>query len=162
MAHIQQRQSFNCNRKSASVHVSQPRWSRVQDKYDTFTFEEEEDSEVLVKKFEDICLPVKNIIMDRHAFNTMNQKPHETIQSYVAMLKPLARKCEFATLHEELIRDRLVCGIHIDNIRTQLLKYIYIFFYFKLSYQNMHAIWAVWKRKQRNKKRYSYQSSNML
>lgn len=25
-------------------------------------------------------------------------------------------------LHDELIRDRLVCGIHNDNIRTQLLK----------------------------------------
>ncbi len=77
--------------------------------------------EVLVKKFEEICLPVKNVIMDRHAFNTMNQKPHETIQSYVAMLKTLARKCEFGTLHDELIRDRLVC-IYNDNIRTQLLK----------------------------------------
>ncbi len=97
----------------------------AQDKYDTFTFEEEEDpedSEVLVKKFEEICLPVKNVIMDRHAFNTMNQKPHETIQLYVAMLKTLARKCKFGTLHDELIRDRLVCGIHNDNIRTQLLK----------------------------------------
>ncbi len=97
----------------------------AQDKYDTFPFEEEEDpedSEVLVKKFEEICLPVKNVIMDRRAFNTMNQKPHETIQSYVAMLKKLARKCEFGTLHDELIRDRLVCGIHNDNIHTQLQK----------------------------------------
>ncbi len=96
----------------------------AQDKYDTFTFEEEEDpedSEVLVKKFEEICLPVKNVIMDRHAY-TMNQKPHETIQSYIAMLKTFARKCEFGTQHDELIRDRLVCGIHNDNIRTQLLK----------------------------------------
>ncbi len=97
----------------------------AQDKYDTFTFEEgedPEDSEELVKKFEEICLPVKNVIMDRHAFNTMNQKPHEMIQSYVATLKTLARKCEFGTLHDDLIRDRLVCGIHNDNIRTQLLK----------------------------------------
>ncbi len=97
----------------------------AQDKYDTFTFEEgedPEDSEVLVKKFEEICQPVKNVTMDTHTFNTMNQKPHERIQSYVAMLKTLARKCEFGTLHDELIRDRLVCGIHNDNIRTQLLK----------------------------------------
>ncbi len=79
-------------------------------------------SEVLVKKFEEICLPVKNVIMDRHAFNTMNQKPHETIQSYVAKLKTLARKYEFGTLQDELIRDRLVCGLYNDNIRTQLLK----------------------------------------
>ncbi len=37
-------------------------------------------------------------------------------------LKTLARKFLFGTLHDELIRDRLVCGIHNDNIRTQLLK----------------------------------------
>lgn len=58
----------------------------AQDKHDIFTFEEGEDPEdpdILVKKFEEICLPVKNVIMDRHAFNTMNQKPHETTQSYV-------------------------------------------------------------------------------
>lgn len=97
----------------------------AQDKYNTFTFEEgegPEDSEVLVKKFEEICLPVKNVIMDRHAFNTTNPKLHETIQFYIATLKTLARKCKFGILHEELIRDRLVCGIHNDNILTKLLK----------------------------------------
>lgn len=46
------------------------------DKFDTFDFERDEDREdpdVLVQKFEELCLPVKNVIMDRHAFNTTNQ-----------------------------------------------------------------------------------------
>lgn len=46
----------------------------------------------MVNKFEEICLPVTNVIMDRHAFNTTNQKPHETIQLYAATLKTIAKK----------------------------------------------------------------------
>lgn len=51
----------------------------AQDKYKTFTLGEEEDpenSETLIKKVEEICLPLKNVIMDRHVFNITNQKHH--------------------------------------------------------------------------------------
>ena len=64
------------------------------DKYDTFTFaneDEREDPDVILQKFEEICLPVKNVIIDRHAFNTTDQKPNETIQSYVSNLRALAK-----------------------------------------------------------------------
>ncbi len=40
--------------------------------------EDNEDLEVLVTKFAELCLPVKNITMDRHAFNTANQRPGES------------------------------------------------------------------------------------
>ena len=95
------------------------------DKLDTFDFAEDEDREdpaVLVKKFEELCLPVKNVIMDRHAFNTTDQKQHESIQSYVSTLKVMAKKCDLGTLHDELIRDRLVCGFQSDTVHAQLLK----------------------------------------
>ena len=95
------------------------------DKLNTLDFadgEDREDPAVLVQKFEEICLPVKNVIMDRHAFNTTNQKQHESIQSYVSSLRIMARKCDFGTLHDELIRDHLVCGIHSDAVHSQLLK----------------------------------------
>lgn len=55
---------------------------------DSFTLDEyKEDPEVLVRKFDAICLPVKNKIMDRHVFNMTNQKEGENIQSYVSTLK---------------------------------------------------------------------------
>lgn len=77
---------------------------------------------MLVKKFEEPCLPVKNVIVDRHPVNTTDQKQHKSIQSYVSTLNVMAKKCDFGTLHDELIRDRLVCGIHSDTVRAQLLK----------------------------------------
>lgn len=95
------------------------------DKLDTFDFVDDEDREdpaMLVKKFEELCLPVKHVIMDRHAFNTTNQKQHESIQSYVSMLKVMAEKFDFGTLHDELIRDLLVCGIQSDTVHAQLLN----------------------------------------
>lgn len=58
----------------------------VLNKFDTFDFERDEDREdVLVQKFEQLFLPVKNVSMDRHAFNTTTQKQHESIQSYVSL-----------------------------------------------------------------------------
>lgn len=61
--------------------------------------------------------------MDRHAFNITVQKPDEGIQSYVATLRLLAKKkSDFGTLTDELVRDRIVCGIHNDAIRSQLLR----------------------------------------
>ena len=45
----------------------------------------------------------------------------EPISSYVASLRILANKCEFGTLTDELIRDRIVCGIHSDRVRKHLL-----------------------------------------
>jgi len=95
------------------------------DKYESFHFQEGEDKEdpaVLIKKFDEICLPERNVIMDRHAFNITMQKPDEGIQSYVATLRLLAKKCEFGELTDELVRDRIVCGIHNDAVRSQLLR----------------------------------------
>lgn len=60
--------------------------------------------------------------MERHNFNKRQQKPGETIEAYVSTLKNMARTCSFGALQDELIRDRLVCGITSDSVRRSLLK----------------------------------------
>ena len=84
--------------------------------------ESEEDPDVLIAKFKEQCMPTKNIIIDRHNFNTCNQKQSEAFPSYLATLKILAKKCEFGTLNDELIRYRIVCRIYSDRVRKQLLR----------------------------------------
>lgn len=99
--------------------------SEAIDKAETFVYadgEDREDPEVLLAKFSEVCLPAKNLIMDRYAFNTAVQKPGESVQAYVSTLKILARKCEFGSLQDELIRDRIVCGIQNDIVRKHLLR----------------------------------------
>ncbi len=66
--------------------------------------------------------PQTNITMERHKFNSINQKPGETIEAYVSDLRNKAQSCRFGDLQEELIRDRLVCGILNDGMRKLLLR----------------------------------------
>ena len=64
--------------------------------------EDKEDPDVLKKKFRELCSPQKNIIMERHKFNTRNQKSEEKYQSYFADLKTLAQTCEYGALKMSL------------------------------------------------------------
>lgn len=84
--------------------------------------ESKEDPECLKKKFREMCNPQTNITMERHKFNTRNQRAGETIESYVSDLRIKAKSCNFGELCEELIRDRLVCGINNDHLRKVLLR----------------------------------------
>ena len=84
--------------------------------------ETKESIAVLKRKFKEICNPQGNVIMERHKFNIRNQKDGELIQSYVADLRILARTCEYGTMKDEFIRDKIVCGIISDRVRKQLLK----------------------------------------
>lgn len=74
------------------------------------------------RKFKEICDPQTNITMERHKFNTRNQKSGESIEAYVSDLRNKARSCKFDALADELIRDRLVCGINNDAVRRLLLR----------------------------------------
>ena len=84
--------------------------------------ESRESIEVLKRKFADTCDPRGNVIMERHKFNTRIQKEGESFQSFVADLRILANTCEYGTLKEELMRDKIVCGVSSRHVRKQLLK----------------------------------------
>ena len=87
-----------------------------------FTWSEKNKFAPLVQKFEEYCIPRKNVTYERHLFNTRNQGPTESIDSYVTALKNLAKSCEFGELTDSLIRDRIVCGIQSVEIRPRLLR----------------------------------------
>ena len=94
--------------------------------------ESREDLQCLLSKFDEICEPRRNTIMERHAFNMRFQRRRgekvngeildavEDTQRYIADLKTLAATCEFGELKDEFIRDRIVCGIINDKVRLQL------------------------------------------
>ena len=93
--------------------------------YNTFTWDSDGDENkvnMIMAKFEAYCNPRKNITWERHVFNTRNQQIGETIDQYVTDLKTKAKSCEFGTLTDSLIRDRIVCGIIDDHTRSRLLR----------------------------------------
>ncbi|XP_063631772.1 uncharacterized protein LOC134802967 [Cydia splendana] len=76
----------------------------------------------LLDKFESFFSPKKNITIERHRFFTRCQKQSESIEQYAFELKKLASACEFKELIDDLIRDRLICGIQENVLRERLLR----------------------------------------
>jgi len=55
-------------------------------------------------------------------FNQRCQKEGERIDSFVSDLSRLALTCEFGSLKDSLIRDRIVGGVISDNLRGEVSK----------------------------------------
>ena len=97
------------------LHVAGPEALEV---YNTFTWAAVGDSkkvDKIMEKFESYCAPRKNVLWERHVFNCRTQQPGETIDQYVTDLRCKAKTCEFGTLNDSLIRDRIVYGIISDK-----------------------------------------------
>ena len=60
-----------------------------------------------------------NVIYERYKFNNRSQELDESIDAYTTALRTLAETCEFGSLKEDLIRDRLVCGIRDNSLRKK-------------------------------------------
>ncbi|XP_060073561.1 uncharacterized protein K02A2.6-like [Ylistrum balloti] len=92
--------------------------------YNTFTFTEEEKDkiEVLINKFKSYCAPRENITVWRHRFYTRTQGKTETIDEYVTELRIIAKNCKFGTLEDEMLRDRIVCGVFSEKVKERLLR----------------------------------------
>ena len=62
--------------------------------------------------------------MHRFNFNTRARKPAESIADYIAALRELAMNCNFGSKErlEEMLRDRLVCGVNHQGIQRKLLS----------------------------------------
>jgi hypothetical protein len=92
--------------------------------WETLTFEETEKDKIepLVAKFEEYCIPKKNVTHERHMFNLRKQKPDESVEQFVTELKRLAKNCEYGELTDSIIKDRIVEGINNDSTRARLLR----------------------------------------
>ena len=89
--------------------------------YDTFTFAESENKiDPVVEKLDAYCSPKKNVTYEHYLFFSCSQNGRP-IDVFVTDLRTKVKTCEFGTLHNSLIRDRIVCGIDNKNVRQRLL-----------------------------------------
>ena len=84
--------------------------------------EEKQDINVVLNLWKSHCIGQTNVIYERYKFNNRKQESHESIDVYAAALRALAATCEFGELKDEMIRDRLVCGIADNSVRRKLLQ----------------------------------------
>ena len=85
----------------------------------SFAEDETDKLDVLFMKFGTYCKPKQNITMERYHFNTHVQEASETIDQYV---KLIAKNCGYCELEDQLIRDRIVCGIKSETVKQRLLR----------------------------------------
>ena len=67
--------------------------------------------DVVKNKFDNYFVIRKNVIFERAKFNRRVQEEGETVDEFVTALNKLAEHCNYGTLVEEMIRDRLVLGL---------------------------------------------------
>ncbi|KAI5755975.1 hypothetical protein M8J77_021076 [Diaphorina citri] len=75
----------------------------------------------VVSSLEGYFKPKLNVTYERHIFFTCCQN-ELTIDEYVTSLKLKAKTCEFGTLEDGLIRDRIICGIKNTKMKQRLLQ----------------------------------------
>ena len=112
----------NSIKSNTFLHVIGPESLEI---YNTFTWATDGDNmklDKIMEKFKAYCNPRKNLTYERHIFNTRNKQAGENIVAYVTDLKNKASLCDFSTLKDSLIRDRIICGIRSDEVRARLLR----------------------------------------
>ncbi|XP_072021152.1 uncharacterized protein [Amphiura filiformis] len=85
------------------------------------TEDDRKDSAKIIKALKEYFEPSRNVIYERYIFNTCDQGKLK-IDEYVNKLRQLAITCDFGTLSDDLIRDRIVLGVTDHAIRARLLR----------------------------------------
>ena len=81
----------------------------------TKTFDE------IVQLVQDHHQPPPSFIVQRYNFNMRNQEEGETISAFIAGLRRLSEHCRYEAMLEDMLRDRLVCGVRDKRIQQRLL-----------------------------------------
>ena len=82
----------------------------------------EKSFEELVELMKNHLQPRPSVIVERFTFHSRNRKEGESVAVYVAELKKLSEHCGFGDTLNDMLRDRLVCGINDGGIQRRLLS----------------------------------------
>ncbi|XP_064465302.1 uncharacterized protein K02A2.6-like [Ornithodoros turicata] len=66
--------------------------------------------------------PKPSEVVQRFRFNSRVRTKGESVSDFVAALKSLSEHCSFGSELENMLRDRVVCGIDNQEIQTRLLE----------------------------------------
>ena len=82
--------------------------------------EEQKKYDVVGQKFQDYFIIKWNVIFERAKFNLRSQQENEPVEAFITDQFNLAEHCNFGSLREELIRDRIVVVIRDKNLSEKL------------------------------------------
>ena len=84
------------------------------------TKEDRDKYDTVIAKFDAFFQVRKNVIFERAKFNRRIQKEGESAEQYITALYSLVETCEYGTLKEEMLRDRIVMGIRDTRMSERL------------------------------------------
>ena len=93
--------------------------------HETFQYaidDDKADYELVLTKFRTYSEPRKNIVFERYQFWGRNQNEGEPVDQCVTDLCTKAAKCEFQAHESDMIRDKIVFGVHDTRIKERLLR----------------------------------------
>lgn len=73
-----------------------------------------------LNKFDKYFNPKRNVIFERFKFNSRVQRQGESVDSFITELHAFAENCEYGSLREDLIRDRIVVGMLNTKVSEQM------------------------------------------
>ncbi|XP_064482891.1 uncharacterized protein K02A2.6-like [Ornithodoros turicata] len=96
--------------------------SRAEDIFQTFNLvtSETSDFKVVLDQFDKCFILRRNIIYERAKFNTRVQWEAESVDDFATSLHRLAETCDYGTLKDDLLRDRLVVGLSDTRLSEKL------------------------------------------
>ena len=86
------------------------------------TDDDMKDPKIILDILQDHFVLIRNILYERYIFHNTEQQTHETIDQYLIKLCQLSEPCQFGTLEDEMVRDRLVLGCKDSAARTRLFR----------------------------------------
>ena len=74
-----------------------------------------------IKMFDTYFEPVKNVIFERSVFNKMVQESGQSLHQFIVKLQVQSENCEYGTMKDDLVRDRIVVGVRDIELRKYLI-----------------------------------------
>lgn len=108
-------------RAALLLHVMGPEALNILDSFQ-LTETEMVDPKTIIERFDQYFIPKTNISIERHKFHSRVQAPNESFEEFQAELTKMAVKCNFGNLKDELIKDRILCGIRDIKLKNRLLS----------------------------------------
>ncbi|KYN05529.1 hypothetical protein ALC62_03520 [Cyphomyrmex costatus] len=92
--------------------------------YNKFNLQETEKKNLtrVLQCFEEHCGPKKNIVHETFKFFSRIQQEDEKFESFLRDIRKLSQTCDFGTMTNRMIRDKIVFGIRDKALQDRLLK----------------------------------------
>ena len=66
--------------------------------------------------------PICNVVYERYMFNSCRQGPSKSVDQYMTRLHQVVSSCNYGSLEDQILRDRLVRTIKDNAVRSRLFK----------------------------------------